>query len=61
MTAKPSKHQSPDDIRRKYREALERKQQHKDPSADTASNDGSSKSHGATGPTQARIFRRKSG
>lgn len=50
-----------DDTRRKFREALERKQQQHHASAETAEQDGSKKSHGATEPTQGKMFRRKSG
>lgn len=49
-----------DDTKRKFREALERKQQQHHASAETAEKDGSDKSHGATGPTTGKIFRRKS-
>lgn len=50
-----------DDTRRKFREALERKQQRQHATADAAARDGSEKSHGAQGPTKGRTFRRKSG
>lgn len=49
------------ETRRKFREALDRKQQHQHASAEEAVDDGSSKSHGATGPTTGKMFRRKSG
>lgn len=50
-----------DDVRRKFREALERKNQRHHASADSADHDGSEKSHGAAVPTQGRTFRRKTG
>lgn len=49
-----------DETRRKFREALERKQQRQHATAEAAERDGSDKSHGATGPTKGRTFRRKS-
>ncbi len=49
-----------DDTRRKFREALERKQHRQHATAESAEKDGSEKSHGAQGPTKARTFRRKS-
>ncbi|MGH3470425.1 MAG: DUF5302 domain-containing protein [Nocardioidaceae bacterium] len=50
-----------DDIRQKFRDALDAKQRRSHASAQSVSRDGSEKSHGATGPTKAREFRRKSG
>lgn len=49
-----------DETRRKFRAALQRKQQHSHATAEGAEKDGSEKSHGATGPTKGRTFRRKS-
>lgn len=49
-----------DATRRKFREALDRKQQRQHATAEGAEHDGSEKSHGATGPTKGRAFRRKS-
>ncbi len=49
-----------DETRRKFREALDRKQHREHASAESAERDGSEKSHGATGPTKGRTFRRKS-
>lgn len=49
-----------DETRRRFREALERKQQSNHATAQGAAQDGSDKSHGTTGPTKARQFRRKS-
>ncbi|HEX2177122.1 MAG TPA: DUF5302 domain-containing protein [Nocardioidaceae bacterium] len=50
-----------DDVRRKFREALERKQQRHHASAAAAEHDGSEKSHGAPTPTKGPGFRRKTG
>jgi hypothetical protein len=50
-----------DDVRRKFREALERKHQQRHASAASAERDGSEKSHGAPVPTKGRGFRRKTG
>ncbi|MGI8578880.1 MAG: DUF5302 domain-containing protein [Nocardioidaceae bacterium] len=51
----------PDEVKRKFKEALERKQrQQHHASAESAEHDGSDKSHGATEPTVGRTFRRKS-
>ncbi len=49
-----------DETRRRFREALERKQNQRHASADAVVRDGSEKSHGAQGPTKGRTFRRKS-
>jgi len=49
-----------EETRRKFREALERKQQRHHATAEAAARDGSEKSHGAPGPTKGRTFRRKS-
>jgi uncharacterized protein DUF5302 len=49
-----------DETRRKFREALDRKQHQQHASAEGAERDGSEKSHGAKGPTKGRTFRRKS-
>lgn len=49
-----------DETRRKFRAALQRKQQRSHATAEGAETDGSEKSHGATGPTKGRTFRRKS-
>jgi hypothetical protein len=48
------------DLKAKFREALEKKNASKHASAEGAEHDGSEKSHGATGPTMAPEFRRKS-
>jgi hypothetical protein len=48
-----------DDTRRKFREALERKQRQHHATAAGAERDGAEKSHGAKGPTKSRSFRRK--
>lgn len=48
------------DMKAKFREALEKKNASKHASAEGAEHDGSEKSHGATGPTTAPEFRRKS-
>src|ERR1700712_15944 len=49
---------SEDETRRRFREALDRKQQQHHASAEAAARDGSDKSHGAQGPTKGRTFRR---
>jgi len=49
-----------EDMRRKFREALDKKKQKHHASADGAAHDTSEKSHGANGPVEAREFRRKS-
>ena len=49
-----------DETRRRFREALERKQKRQHATAEAAGRDGSEKSHGAQGPTKGRAFRRKS-
>ena len=48
------------DLKANFREALEKKNANKHASAEGAEHDGSEKSHGATGPTMAPEFRRKS-
>jgi len=48
------------DMKAKFREALEKKNSSQHASAEGAEHDGSEKSHGATGPTMAPEFRRKS-
>jgi len=50
-----------DDVRRKFREALERKNEQHHASAKSARHDGSNKSHGADGPTKGPGYRRKTG
>lgn len=49
-----------DATRRKFREALERKQQRHHASESALERDGSEKSHGVNGPTKSMPFRRKS-
>lgn len=49
-----------DDVRRKFREALERKRQHTHATAPGARRDGSEKSHGTSQSTGPKMFRRKS-
>jgi hypothetical protein len=53
--------QDSDDVRRKFREALDRKAARNHASAQGAGHDGSHKSHGTPNPTQGRQFRRKTG
>lgn len=48
------------DMKAKFREALEKKNNRSHATAEGVEHDGSDKSHGATGPTEAREFRRKS-
>jgi hypothetical protein len=50
-----------DDVRRKFREALERKHEQHHASAASAEHDGSHKSHGSAVPTRGPGFRRKTG
>jgi hypothetical protein len=51
-----------DDVRRRFREALDRKQRKRHGSAAGADPGGEDKSHGASGPVKSqRTFRRKSG
>jgi hypothetical protein len=50
-----------DDVRAKFRAALERKNRQRHASAESAEHDGSNKSHGAATPTKGRGFRRKTG
>jgi hypothetical protein len=52
--------QSEDEMRRKFREALERKQKKAAGPGAGVEDDGSAKSHGKD-PRQQRVFRRKSG
>ncbi len=49
-----------DDVKRKFREALEKKQQRHHATAAGAEHDGSEKSHGADKPIEVKEFRRKS-
>jgi hypothetical protein len=49
-----------EDMKAKFREALDKKNANKHASAEGVERDGSEKSHGADGPTSAREFRRKS-
>lgn len=60
MTATPDA-KGTDDVRRKFREALERKHQRHHATAASAERDGSDKSHGTTVPTRGPGFRRKTG
>ncbi|MBC7631167.1 DUF5302 domain-containing protein [Aeromicrobium sp.] len=48
------------DMKAKFREALEKKKHRSHATEEGAEHDGSDKSHGANGPTEAREFRRKS-
>ena len=48
------------DMKARFREALEKKNSNQHASAEGVEHDGSGKSHGANGPTQAPEFRRKS-
>jgi hypothetical protein len=58
----PSPDPADDDVKRRFREALERKNAGKGSGASHADNDGSAKAHDAHGPAKAqRTFRRKSG
>lgn len=58
MTDQPDEAQ--EDIKAKFRAALDKKHEHKHATADGAEHDGSEKSHGATEPTQTPRFQRKS-
>ena len=49
------------DVRRKFREALERKHEQQHASAKSAEHDGSNKSPGTNVPTKGPGFRRKTG
>jgi hypothetical protein len=49
-----------DDMKAKFREALEKKQKHKHATAEGAEHDTSEKSHGADKPIEVKEFRRKS-
>jgi Family of unknown function (DUF5302) len=53
--------QDSDDVRRKFREALDRKAERQHASAEGVERDGSHKSHGTRNRTQGRPFRRKTG
>ena len=57
----PAGESAQEQTRRQFREALARKQERHHATAEAAERDGSDKSHGATGPTKGRTFRRKSG
>ncbi|MCD9197112.1 DUF5302 domain-containing protein [Aeromicrobium wangtongii] len=48
------------DMKAKFREALDKKKNQHHATAEGVEHDGSEKSHGANGPTEAREFRRKS-
>jgi hypothetical protein len=48
------------DMKAKFREALEKKKGKHHATSEGAEHDGSEKTHGANGPTQAPEFRRKS-
>lgn len=50
-----------DEIKRRMKEALERKNQKSHASAEAADADGTQKMHGVTGPVGPQTFRRKSG
>ena len=49
-----------DDMKAKFREALDKKKQHHHASAESIDHDGSEKSHGADKPIEVKEFRRKS-
>ena len=49
-----------DDMKAKFREALEKKQKHQHATAEGAEHDTSEKSHGADKPIEVKEFRRKS-
>jgi len=49
----------PDDLKAKFREALEKKKERHHASAEGAERDGSEKSHGASKPIEQPEFRRK--
>ncbi|MDN5852056.1 MAG: DUF5302 domain-containing protein [Actinomycetia bacterium] len=49
-----------DDIKAKFREALNKKHEHQHATAEGAEHDGSDKAHGTADRTEAPIFRRKS-
>ena len=57
MTQDDSK---PQDLKAKFREALEKKQQRHHATAEGAEHDTSEKSHGADKPIEVKEFRRKS-
>lgn len=59
VTAKKPATDSSGDLKRKFREALDKKNEHEHASAEAAEHDGSEKSHGANGPTKGPAFRRK--
>ena len=50
----------PEDIKAKFREALEKKQERHHASAESAEHDGSDKAHGTAERTETPMFRRKS-
>jgi Family of unknown function (DUF5302) len=60
VAASPDK-KGTDDVRRKFREALDRKHEQQHASAASAEHDGSHKSHGTATPTKGPGFRRKTG
>ncbi|MDH2427454.1 DUF5302 domain-containing protein [Sphaerisporangium sp. TRM90804] len=58
----PEAEGSEDELKRKFREALDRKRQNQAESNDTGKGKGGSKIHGTHGPAASkRSFRRKSG
>jgi Family of unknown function (DUF5302) len=61
VTSSPDGKDGTDDVRRKFREALERKNQRTHATAESARQDGSDKSHGAATPTKGPNYRRKTG
>ncbi len=63
MTSGDSAHAGPpEDVKRKYREALDRKRERTEDKAGDSDGKGDSKIHDAHGPAhQQRQFRRKSG
>ena len=61
MTSSPDGKDGADDVRRKFREALERKNQRTHATAESARHDGSEKSHGTATPTKGPGYRRKTG
>jgi hypothetical protein len=48
-----------DDLRAKFKQALDQKHKQQHATAAPAEHDGSEKGHGASGPTKERAFRRK--
>jgi hypothetical protein len=61
VTSSPEGKDGADDVRRKFREALERKNERTHATAESARRDGSDKSHGTATPTKGPGFRRKTG